>query len=366
MIQNMNITFFVYGLDSGGLENYLLRFLQEKHAQFNNIYIYCKSGKDGQLRDQFLAIPNVVIVKSKIGHFDYLGLKKIYNFLKLHNISAVCDFTGNFSGLILMTAAKAGISKRVVFYRSSTDRFKKDILRQSYNTIMNMMVNRFATDILANSKTAMNNYFRGIWLDSPKFEVIYNGINAEKFLKNTGSLRSELGIPEDAYVIGHTGRFNPAKNHETIIAVAEILVERHKDIYFIMCGNGVKKNLYNLLSKKELTNRILVFENRQDIPQFLSTMDCYFFPSITEGQPNALIEAMLIGLPYIASNIEPIKETVFNNKNLYNPYDIDSFISALEALYNARMSRVNDLQCQVIEKFNSEKLFNRFYNRLKI
>src|SRR5690625_5447750 len=75
----------------------------------------------------------------------------------------------------------------------------------------------------------------------------------------------------------------------------------------ILCGSGVKENLLPVIQKKNLEKKIKVFENRDDIPRFLQTLDCYFFPSITEGQPNALIEAMIIGIPYISSNILLIK-----------------------------------------------------------
>ena len=67
----INIVFFVSGLDSGGLENYLLRFLQYKHSSYNTVYIYCKSGKGGQLEDDYLKLDNVVIVKDKIGFLSF-------------------------------------------------------------------------------------------------------------------------------------------------------------------------------------------------------------------------------------------------------------------------------------------------------
>lgn len=359
-----NAAFIVIGLDSGGIENYLLRFLNEYHEKFDSIFVYCKGGQSGQLENEFLQIPNLKIIKSKIGYLDYTGLKKLRNFYTKKRIDVVCDFTGNFSGLTLFTAKRAGVNKRVAFYRSSTNRFKSDVFRNTYNKCMNLLVNQYATDILSNSKTALDNYFPKSWATDDRFEVIYNGVNADLFLAQKDNLRTQLKIPKDAFVIGHTGRYNPAKNHETILKVAEILVKKYNDIYFIMCGNGVKNNLNVEIENRCLSKRVLLFENRRDIPLFLNTMDCYFFPSITEGQPNALIEAMLVGLPYVASNIEPIKETVLDNKNLYSPYDVDAFISALETLYKTRSSRSLETQTDVIKKFNSKKLFNAFYNRL--
>lgn len=363
-MNNVNVTFIVIGLGSGGIENYLLRFLNEYYQNFDSIYIYCKGGKGGQLENEYLLIPNLKIIKSEIGYLDYKGLKKLKNFYYKEKINVVCDFTGNFSGLTLFTAKRVGIKKRVAFYRSSTDRFKNDVFRDIYNKSMNLLVRKFATDILSNSKTALNNYFSGVWTSDNRFEVIYNGVNAESFTLQKDDLRDELNIPKDAFVIGHTGRFNPAKNHLAIINVAEILTKKYNDIYFIMCGNGVKENLHNEVKNRRLLDRIFLFENRRDIPRFLNTMDCYFFPSVTEGQPNALIEAMIMGLPYVASNINPIKETVLDDRNLYDPNDIQSFSKSLEHIYKKRSGRDLKLQQQAIKRFDSRKLFKFFYNRL--
>lgn len=362
----MNIVFFVHSLNSGGIENYLLRFLQYKHSEFNRIYVCCKSGSGGQLEDKYEELSNVTVIKKRVGFTSYKDLVHLRSFLMEHNISCVCDFTGNFSGLILMIAYSTKVPKRVAFYRGSNDRFKSDIFRNTYNFITNKLVKKYATDILSNSKAGLNYFFADQWQNNQRFEVIKNGVNAELFLKESGDLRGELNIPNTAYVIGHTGRYNSAKNHETILAVAEILVNKYKDIYFILCGNGVKNNLQDTLKAKDLDSRVLLFENRNDIPKFLNTMDCYFFPSVTEGQPNALIEAMITGLPYVASNIDPIKETILSLENLYDPKDVESFFKALEINYKNRPQKDVLHQQHVIEKFDADKCFSSFYKRLSI
>lgn len=359
-----NIVFFVHSLNSGGVENYLLRFLREKHTEFSNVFVYCKSGWSGQLEAEYSKIENVKVIKEKI---DYLDVKVLYSlniFLKKNKISSVCDFTGNFSGLTLLTARMAGMNKRIAFYRSSRNRFKSSIFRNSYNSILNHLVKKNATDILANSEAGLNHFFPNIWKYDSKFEVIYNGINASEFINSKNNLRYEFGIPDSAFVIGHTGRFNSAKNHTAILAVAEKIVKEYDDIYFIMCGNGVKNNLGLDLKSKNLASKILVFENRSDIPEFLNTMDCYFFPSITEGQPNALIEAMIMGLPYVASNIESIKEITINSDGLYSPDDIDSFIKDLIFIYKNRPDKDISLQKKYINKFDHHVNFDKFCSRI--
>lgn len=365
-MKETNIAFFVTCLDSGGIENYLLRFIKSKYSNFNDIYIFCKSGRGGQLENEFEKIENVVIVKKKINYFNYKGINKLKTFFSESSISIVCDFTGNFAGIVLMSAYIAGINKRVAFYRGSTDRFESGFLRNTYNNLVKQLVRKYATDVLSNSKAAFNYFFPKDWQYDPRFSVIYNGIDSKEFTNQKENLRSEFGIPNEAFVIGHTGRYNSAKNHDVILSVAVKLVQKYDDIYFILCGNGVKDNLQEWLKNKGFDRRILVFNNRNDIPKFLNTMNCYFFPSITEGQPNALIEAMVMGLPYVASNIEPIKETVIEYSNLYNYADITSFVKALEEKYLKRVGRDTALQKKAIEKFNADKCFEFFFERLVV
>ncbi|MBD1423773.1 glycosyltransferase [Sphingobacterium chuzhouense] len=363
-----NIIFFVTGLDSGGLENYLLRFLQIKGGGFKRIVVYCKGGKGGQLETAFKQIPNLEVKINSLGFYNLLKYIQLLRYLKGENFDTVCDFTGNFSGAVLAISKFANIEKRIAFYRSSSDRFKGSFFKNMYNKFVRRLVLIYSTSILSNSKTALNNYFSGIWRDDKRFLVVYNGIDLLSFSYGSKSLREEFKIPTRAFVVGHTGRFNEAKNHNTIIKVAEKLLTSNPDIYFIMCGNGVRDNLQNIVQEKRWSERIFLFNNRSDIASFLLTMDCYFFPSITEGQPNSLIEAMIMGTPFVASNIDPIKETVpgfLEKEYLVSPEDVDSAVSKILKIRDNREGYDKVLvQEWAIEQYNANTQFDLFYSQL--
>ncbi|MCH5598731.1 glycosyltransferase [Niabella ginsengisoli] len=315
------------------------------------------------MESQYNALPNLHIIKEKISYFNPFDYLKVINFFKGSKIDAVTDFTGNFAGLILFCAKRAGVQKRISFYRGATDHFKEDLFRNLYNNFVKKVTLKYATNILSNSIAAFNNYFQN-WEKSEKFKVIYNGVNASKFeLSDEDNLRQDFKIPSSAFIVGHVGRYNIAKNHNTIMDVARELIKRHNDIYFILCGNGVRENLTQFVKDYNLQNQIFLFENRTDIPRFINTMDCFFFPSITEGQPNALVEAMIMGKPFVASNIESIKEMVAptNYKYLFPPQDRNAFIIELEKLFLKRPTKDVNLKQFAINKFNHEILFQEFF-----
>lgn len=360
----MNVVFFVTGLNSGGLENYLLRFLQSKSSCFNNIIVYCKGGKSGQLEQDFLKFKNVIILKRRIGYFSMIRYFSLLFLFKNSKTNVVCDFTGNFSGLILLFAKIVGIKKRVVFYRGSSDHFKKTILRTWYNNLLRYLTYKFATNVLFNSYAAID-FFFGKWPVDQRFHVIYNGFDVKKFDVGNSNLRRVFNLSDDNFIIGHTGRFNYAKNHKTILQVAEILIKRYPNIYFILCGNGVRNHLESQVIKMGIQENVKLFENRTDIPVFLNTMNAFFFPSVTEGQPNSLIEAMIMGLPFVASNIPSIKEIVEVNSLLFDPNDVNGFAKALEGFYLERKHRDHHLRHSTMLRFDGQIQYEEFYNKLK-
>lgn len=361
------VVFFVTSLNSGGIENYLLRFLTHYEGQIEPIVI-CKGNAFGELEEEYKKIQHIRLIKKNIGYFNFFAFIAVYKFLKKEKITAVCDFTGNFAGLILWVANLAKIKTRVAFYRGSTNHFKETKFRLFYNKLMLFLVKENATSILSNSQSAFNFFYKNKSKYDSRFKVIYNGIDAQKFKSKTVTYKKEdFGIPENAFVIGHTGRYNSAKNHKTIINVANNICKKYDSIYFVLCGKDTDVCLKDEVALNPiLKDKVKLLGYRNDVPSVLTIFDLYFFPSITEGQPNSLIEAMISGLPIIASNIEPIIETTPTeiHKDLKNPLDVEEFTKLMEDFYLNNKEENQDFSDWAIQKFNPDVLFNKFFIEL--
>lgn len=364
----MNIVFVIFSLNSGGMENYLLRFLKINHQKFNKVYVWCKNGVGGELEKKYSQIPNVQVIIESLPHFSFKYMS-FRNLLKEKQVDTVCDFTGNYAGLVMYNANKAKVNKRIVFHRRSSNAFEKNILKLLYNQIVNKLNRRYATNVLANSKTGMNFFYGSGWENKSKYKVIYNDIIIEPFLKTKSNLKKQFNISDDSFVIGHTGRYDEAKNHKTVIKVAEEIVKKYDNVYFICCGTGVKKGLNDIVFDLGIENKVLLFESRLDIPEFLNTMDCFYFPSVTEGQPNSLIEAIISGVPIVASNIDAIKETVDKDYHtqLIDPLSVDLAIEKIEELINKKKTKQSFIRLQqaTIERYGKGNNFNMFLKVLQ-
>lgn len=357
------IFFLVTNLNSGGIENYLLRFLKHYEGKFLPTVI-CKNGNYGTLYEEYKAIENIRIIPMRIGFLNPLKFWKYKNFLQKEKPDTIVDFGGNFAGLSIFGAKLAGIKNRITFYRGSTNHFNESSIKLFYNSLVNKLVNRYSTVILANSKAAFDFFFQKT---DNRFEVVHNGINAREFLNTKENLRQELGIPKEAFVISNVGRFVDTKNHKAVIEVATMLCYENKDIYFIICGKDVIANLEYLIKEKQIEKQVKLLDFRKDIIKVLNTSDAFYFPSYTEGHPNALIEALIVGLPFVASDIAPIKETIPEEFH-YLLVDADNTEKASELLkeiYSDQQFREKaNLSKWAIENYDADRLFNKFYTKL--
>jgi len=361
------IVFLVTTLNSGGIENYLLRFLSFFDGQLEPIVI-CKGNFFGELEEDYKKIKFIQLIKINIGYVNLYSYFKLYKLLKNKKIQTVCDFTGNFSGLTLFTANIAGITNRIAFYRNSEIKFRKIFLKLVYNRFVRFMVLYNATKILSNSETALIYFYPNKYKNDQRFKVINNGIDFLSFRSSESLKRTEFDIPENSFVIGHTGRYDSQKNHITILRVAEKICLKHNNIYILLCGKDTDIYLSEIVLKSNiLKDKVKILGYRNDINCILPMLDLFFFPSTIEGQPNSLIEAMITGLPIVASNINPIKETTPQvlHKELIAPMNVNGFCARIEEYYFSKKKRESsNFSDWAKDRFDPKILFNSFYTEL--
>lgn len=136
-------------------------------------------------------------------------------------------------------------------------------------------------------------------------EIIWNGIETERFRNSIVSRseeRQKLGICQDAFVVGHVGRFAEQKNHGFLADVFIELVKDRDNAFLLMIGAGDSSQIEEKLRNSGLGNRYLILSQRSDVNEILQAMDVFVFPSRYEGLPVALIEAQYAGLRCIVSD----------------------------------------------------------------
>lgn len=145
--------------------------------------------------------------------------------------------------------------------------------------------------------------------------VLNNGIDFSAFEKVLPKevVREREGIPADAYVVGHVGRFNKQKNHKLLVEIFAEICKKNPSAFLLMIGNGgLQKETENGLKQLGLGDKYKILSNRNDIPDLMNTMDKFVFPSNYEGLGIVLIEAQKTGLECVISNVVPDAAIVTN------------------------------------------------------
>jgi glycosyltransferase involved in cell wall biosynthesis len=149
-------------------------------------------------------------------------------------------------------------------------------------------------------------------------------------------MRAELGVADDEVLVVNVGRQEYAKGQRYLLRAFEILAGRVPNVRLLVVGRrgNASAELDRLLASSAAADRIRFAGSRDDVPDLLAAADVFVFPSVYEGLGGAVIEAMAMGLPVVASDLPALREVVEDGRNgvLVPPSQPDALASALENL----------------------------------
>jgi glycosyltransferase involved in cell wall biosynthesis len=172
--------------------------------------------------------------------------------------------------------------------------------------------------------------------DPNRVHVIANGIDTSAFTPRPDrrrDARRELGLPEDAWVVGTVGRLAPEKDQGLLVkAMAPLLSEQRR---LVIVGEGPERHaLHAVIQEANAERYVHLTGARSDIARLLSAFDAFALPSRTEGLPLVLLEAMASELPVVATSVGGIPDLVVPGVTglLVPPSDIPAMRAALFSL----------------------------------
>jgi glycosyltransferase involved in cell wall biosynthesis len=239
-------------------------------------------------------------------------------------------------GLLNFQGALAALfTKRLIVWHFHETLYPKFLIN-----ILRLFTNFAADSIVHISENTRNYYLTG---PSSKEVLIYEPVDIENFdltsikKEKKDNLRKELNLRCDDIVLGSVGNISWVKGYENLIVSMGELKKKYKNLKLLIIGKilstqaGYYRRLTRLVSSLGLERDIYFLRQREDIPQLLSLMDIFILPSITEGTPLSIMEAMSMKLPVIASRVGGIPEVVSEGKTglIVNPGNPDEITNAV-------------------------------------
>lgn len=332
----------------GGAEIWLKRVIEKLDKNLYEVHIAFVSGYTDEAKKLFGNL-NVIIEDLKDNDKLY-GLKCLcesgnYNIIHFYNSFSVYQ--------ILKTCWEQGWRGRIVETIHSElvwpDSMSKVSSRDKHICMITTVSDSLTEKII--KKNNKNVFTLPAQINWDRFKV-----NRSKKILET------LNIPTD-FVVGFVGRFSPEKNINTILQCARNM----SNTSFVLIGDGPQFNIVKNISKN--IKNIFIIGKKDNIEEFYPAFDVLFLPSLMEGIPLVILEAMISGTPTVASDVGEISEIVKDgiNGKLYNkPNDHLAFSVLLQNIkdeFNKYSKNCLNLS-KLLEDRSKNLNINNLYNML--
>jgi glycosyltransferase involved in cell wall biosynthesis len=150
-----------------------------------------------------------------------------------------------------------------------------------------------------------------------KVVTICNGVNMRRYERRerNSSLRSELGLRGSDRVLIAVASLVPQKGHSMLIQALPSVLRRFPEVQVLLVGDGhLRQHLLDEATGLGISGRIRFLGLRADVPDLLAISDVFVLPSLWEGLPMALIEAMAAGLPALATDVSGSRDVVVSGE----------------------------------------------------
>ncbi len=195
--------------------------------------------------------------------------------------------------------------------------------------------------------------------------TIENGVDISRFPSGSSTFAREIG-KGDRKLVGMIGRLVPEKGPDVFLRAARGALERFPDSLFLLVGDGaMRPELERLARELAIADHVIFTGSRNDMPEIYAALDIVVLPSLNEGLPMSLLEALAAERPAIAARVGGVPRIIRENETgiLVNPGDVQGLREAIERLLadstlSRRLARAG--RSLVEREFSAEVMARRY------
>ena len=296
-------------MDRGGVETWLMHILRRIDRSAFVFNFLTQTNQAGVFDEEIRDLGSRVIPCLYPSRPWSYG-RTLRQILMRERCDIVHSHVHHYSGFVLRIARSSGVKGRIAHSHLDTSFADEhsSLSRAGYLKLTKTWIARHSSCKLAASEQAAVSLF-GKADPTNQWQILPYGADLEPFAAplDRAAVRKQLGLPEDAFVIGHVGRFVEQKNHAFLLRIAAEAVTRNPRTHFLLAGDGpLRPVIERQAAATGLSAHFTFLGVRPDVPRFmLGAMDAFLFPSLYEGLGLVLVEAQAAGLPCLYSDRIP-------------------------------------------------------------
>jgi glycosyltransferase involved in cell wall biosynthesis len=308
-IRLMQIT---HDLAIGGLQQVVVNICKTINREQFDVSVLCLRNLGEFVPDVEKLGIEVILLPQKAEGVDYLSFLKVAKILRDRKIDVI--HTHNTQPLIdgTLGALLAGV-KHIVH----TDHSREFPDKKRY-MFAEWLMSHFVYRVVGVSPATSHDLMKYEKISPLKVATVLNGITGSYFdvTVDKHTKKEELGITGDGPVIGLGVRLTRQKGITYLLRAMPEIIRQYPDIILVIAGEGnVEKNLKKEASDLGIDKNTLFIGPRLDMPEVMKVLDLYVLPSLWEGLPMVLLEAMSAGCPIIATNVGGNHVAVINGES---------------------------------------------------
>lgn len=312
----------VEGLNLGGAETKLLELIAHMDRDRFETTV-CSLGLGDRIREAVEAMDVSFVTLARRSRFDLGMVFRIADLIREKQIDVVMT-TLFYADVVGALAGRLARAKAIFSWETISA--PEWLLKRRLWTYRFAI--RYCERVVSVSDATAKWLIEKRGVPSDKVMVIPYGVNLEKYKQNPNpELKAQLQLPPDALVVGVVARLHPQKGHRYLIEAAGRIVKQVPNVKFVLVGDGeLRGELENMVATKGLSDTFLFLGFRNDVNELLRTFDLFVLPSLYEGLPNVILEAMATGLPVVATAVDGSPELILDDVTgfLVPPKEIDA------------------------------------------
>lgn len=309
----INVLWLIKGLGSGGAENLLVSAARHiDRDRFNYSVAYFLPWKNALVNDlEDAGLPVTCLNQRK--SYDLRAMVALNRKLRKDRIDILHAHLP-YSGIVGRLASKFTPVKAVVYSEHNVwERYHR------LTHFANKMTFKWNDAVVAVSEDVENSIRNGMNVNGrPKLGTIANGVDVDRLssiCKESGWLKTELGIPAENKIVVNVANFTPKKRHIDLLKAARKVVDEEPATSFVLVGQGpLAEEMKSAAAEMGLADNVFFTGLRDDAREIIAASDLFVLSSQFEGMPISVLEAMGTHTPVLSTRVGGLPEMIVDGE----------------------------------------------------